>query len=191
MKKKGVTSYTRIATAILLLMIVAVVFIIRNKKETMTSSGVAADTNRVVEESVAVIADQPEGTTTESTFVETVPPETLSDSNVENKVQMAEMNPLEHAFKKGLPIVADFGRGTCIPCKMMLPILEKLTRDFEGKASILILDIREFPALSKKYQITIIPSQIFFDAYGEEVHRHQGFMPEQDLINQLIKMGVE
>lgn len=191
MKKKGVTSYTRIAAAILLLMIVAVVFIIIDKKETMTSSGIAADTNRVVEESVAVIADQPEGTTTESTFVETLPPETSSDSNVENKVQMTEINPLEHAFKKGLPIVADFGRGTCIPCKMMQPILEKLTRDFEGKASILFLDIREFPALSKKYQITIIPSQIFFDAYGEEVHRHQGFMPEQDIINQLIKMGVE
>ncbi|MCK4940887.1 thioredoxin family protein [candidate division WOR-3 bacterium] len=191
MKRKGVTAYSRIAAVILLLMIVAVVFIIRNKRETMIGGGVAADTNRVVEESAAVITDQPEGTTTESTFVEKVLPETLSDSNVENKVQMTEMNPLEHAFKKGLPIVADFGRGTCIPCKMMQPILEKLTRDFEGKASILILDIREFPALSKKYQITIIPSQIFFDAYGEEVHRHQGFMPEQDIINQLKKMGVE
>jgi thioredoxin 1 len=191
MKRKGVISYSRIAAAILLLVIVAVVFIIRNNREPMTSSGIAADTSRMVEESVAVITHQPVDTITESIHVETVRSDTLPDSNVESKIQMTEMNPLEQAFKKGLPIVADFGRGTCIPCKMMQPILEKIARDFEGQASILILDIREFPALSKTYQITIIPTQIFFDAYGEEVHRHQGFMPEQDIVSQLKRMGVE
>jgi thioredoxin 1 len=191
MKRKGVISYSRIAAVILFLVIVTVVFIIRNRRETMNSSGVSADTNRMVEESVAVITHKPVDSITESTHVETARSDTQSDSSVDSKVQMTEMNPLEHAFKKGLPIVADFGRGTCIPCKMMQPILEKLLHDFKGKASILILDIGEFSALSKSYQITIIPTQIFFDAYGEEVYRHQGFMPEQDIIDQLKKMGVE
>jgi thioredoxin 1 len=191
MKRKSITSYSRIAAAILILVIIAVVFIIINKRGTMTNGGVTGDRNRMVEESVVVVTHQPLDTITESTHIKAVRPDTLSDSNVESKVQMTVMNPLEDAFKKELPIVVDFGRGTCIPCKMMQPILEKIASDFEGKVSILILDIREFPALSKRYQITIIPTQIFFDAYGEEIHRHQGFMPEQDIINQLQKMGVE
>lgn len=191
MKRKSLASYSRIAAAFLLLMIVIVVFISRTKRDNMTSGEVAADTNIRVEESVGVITHQPADTIIESTYVETGRPDTLSKGNVESKVQMTGMNPLEQAFKKGLPIVADFGRGTCIPCKMMQPILEKIAYDFEGKASILVIDIRDYAALSKEYGITLIPTQIFFDGSGEEVHRHQGFMPEKDIIIQLQKMGVE
>lgn len=100
-------------------------------------------------------------------------------------------NPLNKALKSGKPVVADFGRGTCVPCKMMEPILKKLQKDYEGKASILILDVGEYASLSRKYGVRMIPTQIFFDANGKEVHRHQGFMPEDNLIAQLRKMGVE
>jgi len=100
-------------------------------------------------------------------------------------------NPLSKALKSGKPVVADFGRGTCIPCKMMQPILEKLQKDFAGKAEILILDVGDYASLSRKYRIMMIPTQIFFDANGEEVHRHQGFMSEADIVAQLKKMGVK
>ena len=73
----------------------------------------------------------------------------------------------------------------------MQPILEKLQKDYVGKAEILILDVGEYASLSRKYRIMLIPTQIFFDANGKEVHRHQGFMSEADLVAQLKKMGVE
>jgi thioredoxin 1 len=100
-------------------------------------------------------------------------------------------NPLSKALKSKRPVLADFGRGTCIPCKMMQPILEKLQKEYAGKAEILIIDVGEYAALARKYKIMIIPTQIFFDSSGKEVYRHQGFMPEQDIIAQLKKMGVE
>ena len=100
-------------------------------------------------------------------------------------------NPLSKALKSKRPVLADFGRGTCIPCKMMQPILEKLQKAYAGKAEILIIDVGEYAALARKYKIMIIPTQIFFDSSGKEVYRHQGFMPEQDIIAQLKKMGVE
>lgn len=100
-------------------------------------------------------------------------------------------NPLSKAFQTGNPVVADFGRGTCTPCKMMQPILEKLQKEYEGKAPILILDVDEYASLSRKYGVRMIPTQIFFDANGKEVYRHQGFMPEEDIVVQLKKMGVE
>lgn len=100
-------------------------------------------------------------------------------------------NPLSKAFQTGNPVVADFGRGTCTPCKMMQPILEKLQKEYEGKTPILILDVDEYASLSRKYGVRMIPTQIFFDANGKEVYRHQGFMPEDDIVVQLKKMGVE
>lgn len=100
-------------------------------------------------------------------------------------------NPLSRALKSGRPVVADFGRGTCVPCKMMEPILKKLQQDYEGRAEILILDIGEYAALSRKYRVMMIPTQIFFDEQGKEIGRHQGFMSEADLVAQLKKMGVE
>jgi len=100
-------------------------------------------------------------------------------------------NPLNKALKSGKPVVTDFGRGTCVPCKMMEPILKKLRKDYEGRASVLILDVGKYASLSRKYGVRIIPTQIFFDATGKEVYRHQGFMPEEDIVVQLKKMGVE
>uniref|UniRef100_A0A7C6A992 Thioredoxin domain-containing protein n=1 Tax=candidate division WOR-3 bacterium TaxID=2052148 RepID=A0A7C6A992_UNCW3 len=99
-------------------------------------------------------------------------------------------NPLSKALKTGRPVLADFGRGTCVPCKMMQPILEKLQKDYAGKVEILILDVGEYQALARKYRIMMIPTQIFFDAKGNEVFRHQGFMSEADIIAQLKKMGI-
>ncbi len=100
-------------------------------------------------------------------------------------------NPLSKALKSGRPVLADFGRGTCIPCKMMQPILEKLQKEYQGKAEILILDVGEYASLARKYKIMMIPTQIFFDSSGKEVYRHQGFMPEQDIVAQLKKLGIE
>lgn len=100
-------------------------------------------------------------------------------------------DPLSAALKSGQPTVADFGRGTCVPCKMMEPILKKLQQEYTGRASILILDVGEHASLARRYGIRLIPTQVFFDAAGKEVHRHQGFMPEADIVARLKKMGVE
>ncbi|MGB3342137.1 MAG: thioredoxin domain-containing protein [bacterium] len=110
---------------------------------------------------------------------------------IKKQVSLIPDNPLNKALKSGKAVVADFGRGTCMPCKMMEPILKKLQKDYEGKASILILDVGEYASLSQKYGVRMIPTQIFFDANGKEVYRHQGFMPEEDIVAQLKKTGVE
>jgi thioredoxin 1 len=100
-------------------------------------------------------------------------------------------NPLDAALKKKVPVVADFGRGTCIPCKMMKPILDELKKEYEGKAEILIIDIDEYPALTGRCGIRAIPTQIFYDASGQEAYRHQGFMPREDIVAQLKKLGAK
>ncbi len=90
----------------------------------------------------------------------------------------------------GKVTMVDLGAHTCIPCKMMAPILEKLTAQYEGKAAIIFIDVWQNAAQGKKFKVSMIPTQIFFDKEGTEVYRHVGFMAEEDIVAQLAKMGV-
>jgi thioredoxin 1 len=91
---------------------------------------------------------------------------------------------------KGMITMLDIGKGKCIPCKMMAPVLEKLKKEYDGKASIVFIDISKDVGPAVKYGIRAIPTQIFFNEEGNEVYRHVGFMSENDIIQQLEKMGV-
>ncbi|MFC2071344.1 FKBP-type peptidyl-prolyl cis-trans isomerase [Chloroflexota bacterium] len=99
--------------------------------------------------------------------------------------------PLEQALENGLPTIADFGRGTCIPCKQMKPILEDLAKEYEGKVNVLIISVDEHKDLTTQYGIMAIPTQIFLDSEGQEVTRHMGFFAKDDIIAQLLEMGIE
>jgi thioredoxin 1 len=91
---------------------------------------------------------------------------------------------------KKLPQLLDFGRGVCIPCKRMKPILEELTKEYEGKAVIRILDIDQEQELTEKNQIMMIPTQVFYDTTGREVFRHVGFFEKDSLKAHLRALGV-
>ena len=99
--------------------------------------------------------------------------------------------PLEQALANGLPTVAEFGRGTCIPCKQMKPILEELAKEYEGKVNVLIISVDEYRDLTLQYGIMAIPTQIFLGSEGQEVTRHMGFLAREDIIAQLQTMGIE
>ena len=92
---------------------------------------------------------------------------------------------------KNLPILIDLGAGTCEPCKMMAPILEELQKEYAGKVKVEVIDINENRQEANKYKIRVIPTQIFFNAKGEEVYRHEGFMPKEDIVQVFREMGVK
>lgn len=91
----------------------------------------------------------------------------------------------------GMVTMVDLGAHSCIPCKMMAPILEKLTKEYEGRAAIVFIDVWQDSSQAKKFKVSVIPTQIFFAEDGNEVFRHQGFMDEEAIIAQLSKMGVQ
>ena len=90
----------------------------------------------------------------------------------------------------GMVTMVDLGATSCIPCKMMAPILEELKTEYKDKAAIVFIDVWKMPEQSKKYKVSMIPTQVFFDQNGTEVYRHVGFMDKQAIVAQLAKMGV-
>ena len=92
-----------------------------------------------------------------------------------------------------LPLLLDLGSKTCIPCKMMAPILDKLTKEYAGKFDVKFIDVwlKENTAEATKHRIKLIPTQIFFDAEGKELWRHEGFISEADILGKWKELGYD
>ena len=98
---------------------------------------------------------------------------------------------VKQALSSGKPTVIDLGARTCIPCKQMAPILESLSGEYRGRASVLFIDVHENQAAAEKFRIQMIPTQIFFNAQGKEVKRHVGFMDKADIVKELKAAGLK
>jgi len=92
---------------------------------------------------------------------------------------------------KGTVTMIDLGATECVPCKMMAPILKKLEAAYRDRAVIAFIDVWKHRDQAPRFGIKAIPTQIFFDPGGKEVYRHQGFMSENAIVEQLTRMGVE
>ena len=99
--------------------------------------------------------------------------------------------PLEKALSSGKPTLAEFGRGTCIPCKQMKPILENLAVEYKDRLNVCIVSVDEYRDLTNYYKVMAIPTQIGFDSSGKEIFRHVGFWAKEDIIAKLREMGIE
>jgi thioredoxin 1 len=91
---------------------------------------------------------------------------------------------------QGMVTMVDLGAASCIPCKMMAPILEKLEKQYKGKAAIIFIDLRHKREAAGRFRVRAIPTQIFYDRKGREIYRHEGFMSEEEIVRQLSLVGV-
>jgi len=92
---------------------------------------------------------------------------------------------------QNLPSLIDLGRDQCIPCVTMAPILKELKEEYRGKATIKFIDVGKNRDAIQKYRVRVIPTQVFFDAKGNEVWRHEGGMSKEEIVAKLKEMGVE
>lgn len=139
---------------------------------------------------------------------------TDADANPDYDLHVTEAIDLKKLKSYGLPIIVDFGADSCIPCKEMAPVLEKLNKEMRGKAIIKFVDVWKYQELAQDYPISVIPTQVFFDKDGkpftpsdpegmkmnmyslrdtnEHVFTtHEGGMTEEMILAALKEMGLE
>jgi thioredoxin 1 len=90
-----------------------------------------------------------------------------------------------------VPRLVDLGASKCIPCKMMKPILDELRQEYEGRFDVIFIDVWENPEESKKYNVKMIPTQIFYDAAGNELFRHEGFYSKEDILGKWEELNID
>jgi len=95
------------------------------------------------------------------------------------------------AAKAALPRLIDLGAGKCIPCKQMKPILDDLAHNYAAKFETIFIDVWENREEGQRYGIRMIPTQIFFDAAGKELFRHEGFMAKKDILAKWKELGLD
>ena len=76
-------------------------------------------------------------------------------------------------FLKGGIVFIDFFADWCMPCKMMHPILDELSKKFEGKVTIAKVDIDSNQDLAQKFKVVSIPNFVLFKD-GKQVHQFMG-----------------
>ena len=91
----------------------------------------------------------------------------------------------------GLPRLVDLGSVSCIPCKMMAPILEGLKKEYDGRLQVEFIDVNVDGDAGRKYGIKLIPTQVFFDTTGQERFRHEGFFSKEDILAKWKELGVD
>jgi thioredoxin 1 len=85
-------------------------------------------------------------------------------------------------------VLADFFATWCGPCKMLMPVVDDLSKDLEGSVEVIKIDVDKFPDLAERANILSVPSLLFFkDGKLQEISK--GFKPKEELkriVNQYV-----
>lgn len=92
--------------------------------------------------------------------------EHLNKETFKEKVFNFEENK-EWKFEGDLPCIIDFYADWCGPCKMVAPILEELSEEYDGKLNIYKIDTEEQRELAGMFGIQSIPSLLFVPKEGQ------------------------
>ena len=90
-----------------------------------------------------------------------------------------------------LPRLVDLGSDKCQSCKAMVPVLEALTRNYDGRLEVVFIDVWKNPEEADRYGIQLIPTQIYFDSGGKELFRNEGFSSKEDILATWKDLGFD
>ncbi|MBT4935877.1 thioredoxin [Candidatus Woesearchaeota archaeon] len=96
---------------------------------------------------------------------------------------------LKEAIMSSTPVIVDFWASWCGPCKMLAPVFEELSEEYDGTLTFTKISTEDNPDAGSMYNVAGIPCLIVFKD-GKEIDRIVGFAPKP-LLKQKIDAVLE
>ena len=96
------------------------------------------------------------------------------------KVELTKDNFEQEVLQAELPVIVDFWADWCMPCKMVAPVLDEMSEEYEGKLKIGEVNVDEHGELAGQYNVVSIPTLLVFKN-GELVQQQIGAAPRERL----------
>jgi thioredoxin 1 len=95
-------------------------------------------------------------------------------------IDLNSVNFDKEVIASDIPVLIDFWAPWCGPCKMIAPVVEELSNEYQGKVKVLKLNTDENLDISTKFQVSSIPTLMIFKG-GKAIQRIVGFKPKSEL----------
>ena len=97
---------------------------------------------------------------------------------------------LSKAKAEGKIVMLELGSVGCSSCEQMKPVIQKLRDAYPGKLEVIFVDVREDSRTGRKFRVIMMPTQVFLNKSGTEIHRHIGFYSYEEILPVLKKAGI-
>ena len=101
-------------------------------------------------------------------------------------LEINDSNFQEIVLNSDKPVMVDFWAEWCGPCKMLMPTIDKIANDFNGKVVVGKVNVDNERDIAAKYNVRGIPNLLVFNA-GEPQEQLVGNVPESQIVDILNK----
>jgi thioredoxin 1 len=99
-------------------------------------------------------------------------------------LEVNDANFEEVVVRSDKPAVVDFWAEWCGPCRMIAPIIEELSKEYEGKIVVAKCDVDSSPGVAAKFGIRNIPTVLFFKN-GTIADKQVGAVPKANFVTKI------
>ena len=90
----------------------------------------------------------------------------------------------EQVLNSSIPVLLDFFANWCGHCQKLLPLLDDVAAEMDGKIRVMKVNVDENREFAQKFEIKGLPTMLLFKD-GGEIDRLIGFMPKEKIIEKV------